>query len=110
MIDWKRVVELKAEIGSSEFDEVVELFLEEVDAQIAKLQANPNPATYEEDLHFIKGCAMNLGFKSLAGLCLKGETTSAAGRAVEVALEPIFQCYNESKAVFFLGVQDGLAA
>ena len=35
MIDWARVSELRDEVGEGDFDEVVELFLEEVDEAIA---------------------------------------------------------------------------
>ena len=37
MIDWPRVAELRDEIGVTEFDEVVPLFLQEVEATIADL-------------------------------------------------------------------------
>ena len=37
MIDWARVSELRDEVGAEDFDEVVELFLEEVDEAIAAL-------------------------------------------------------------------------
>ena len=38
MIDWARVRELKDEVGADAFDEVVELFLEEVEEVIVRLQ------------------------------------------------------------------------
>ena len=38
MIDWARVSELRDEVGAEDFDEVVELFLEEVDEAIAALR------------------------------------------------------------------------
>lgn len=37
MIDWARVSERRDEVGEEDFDEVVELFLEEVDEAIAAL-------------------------------------------------------------------------
>ena len=38
MIDWARVSERRDEVGEEDFDEVVELFLEEVDEAIAALR------------------------------------------------------------------------
>ena len=38
MIDWARVSELRDEVGAEDFDEVVELFLEEVEEAIAALR------------------------------------------------------------------------
>lgn len=106
MIDWKRVAELRDEIGAAEFEEVVELFLEEVEELTARLRSQPTPETYEADLHFFKGCAVNLGFASLAKLCLSGETLAAKGAATEVDLAGILDCYEASKTTFL----EGLAA
>ncbi|SFC77988.1 Hpt domain-containing protein [Tropicimonas isoalkanivorans] len=109
MIDWARVTELRSEIGPSEFEAVVDLFLEEVEALLARLREKPSPDLYEEDLHFLKGCAANLGFRDLARLCLKSERLAVEGRAEEVDLQPIFENYENSRTAFLDGVA-GLAA
>ena len=60
MIDWDRVRELRAEVGEDAFDEVVELFLDEVDESVESLTPGCDvPAA----LHFIQGSAENLGLK-----------------------------------------------
>ena len=105
MIDWKRISELKREIGDAEFDEVVELFIEEVDAVILRLKQEPNPELFEENLHFLKGCSVNLGFADLAALCLAGETMSSGGNAEKVELANVFDSYEMSKRVFFEGMK-----
>lgn len=110
MIDWKRVSDLHGEIGDPDFDEVVELFLEEVEGLMLRLKTDPRPELFEEDLHFLKGCSANLGFRALAGMCLAGETTAAGGSPESVDLAGIFDCYEASKSVFFKGVAEGLAA
>ena len=110
MINWKRVSDLHGEIGDPDFEEVVELFLEEVEGLLARLRTDPKPELFEEDLHFLKGCSANLGFRALAGMCLAGETTAASGAPESVDLAPIFDCYEQSKAAFFQGVAEGLAA
>ena len=38
MIHWPRVVELRDEVGPEDFDEVVDLFIEEVQEVIERLQ------------------------------------------------------------------------
>ncbi|NDR57503.1 Hpt domain-containing protein [Pseudoruegeria sp. M32A2M] len=110
MIDWKRVGELKREIGASEFDEVVELFIDEVECVLARLRSDPDPTLFEEDFHFLKGCSANLGFADLAGFCLAGETMAAGGEASKVDLAQIFNCYERSKTFFLDGMEKGMAA
>ena len=100
MIDWTRVEELRAEIGCEDFAEVVELFLDEVDGIVARLQRAPDPARYEDDLHFLKGSAWNLGFRAFGALCQDGERRSAAGNATSVDIGAIVASYLASRAVF----------
>ena len=100
MIDWDRLNQLRTEVGEDDFDEVVALFLEEVDEVVARLAANPDPATYEADLHFLKGSALNLGFSDLAALCEAGERAAAAGRARDVRIAPVLDSYARSRRMF----------
>ena len=44
----------------------------------------------EEDLHFIKSSALNLGFSNLSALCQAGERQAASGEAGGVDLAPVF--------------------
>jgi HPt (histidine-containing phosphotransfer) domain-containing protein len=100
MIDWERVKTLCDEVGADEFDEVIELFLEEVDDVIDRLQTAPDLNTLEDDLHFLKGSALGLGFRSFSTLCQAGETLSAKGKAAEVDLQNILDNYAASKQHF----------
>lgn len=99
MIDWPRVKELKDEIGPEDFGEVVELFLEEVEEIIEKLRQDDR-SQLEQDLHFLKGCALNLGFDSFSHLCLEGERQSAEGEADQVNLPAILDMFEASKQSF----------
>lgn len=110
MIDWDRVSELYNEIGSEDFDEVIEIFLEEVEGIIDKLKEAPNMDELEGDLHFLKGSALNLGFRAFSTLCQKGELLSARGEAHDVELGPIFATYEESKQIFTDELQSRMAA
>lgn len=105
MIDWERAEALRAEIGAEDFCEVVDLFLEEVEEVIARLRATPDPAHYEDDLHFLKGSALNLGFADLAALCHRGERQSAEGRAGAVDIAGIVSAYDRSKHAFMARAQ-----
>lgn len=68
LINWTRVHELRAEIGDDGFSEVVAMFLDESDTVIARADAGLSP----DDLHFLKGAALNLGFADLAKACDSG--------------------------------------
>ncbi|MBI1493977.1 Hpt domain-containing protein [Halocynthiibacter styelae] len=103
MIDWTRVEELKQEVGEDDFSEVVDLFLEEVEETITRLKQTPDLSQLEEDMHFLKGSALNLGFEQFSTLCQAGETAAAAGGAETINLPEIFTSYDGSKAEFLKG-------
>ena len=109
MIDWERVKELRGEIGAEDFDEVVDMFLEEADEAVTRLTPDLTAKAIEADLHFLKGAALNLGFVMLSGLCQDGERR-AAGGSTEVDLTSVAQVYFESKAAFQNGLDQALAA
>ncbi|MFN3210447.1 MAG: Hpt domain-containing protein [Roseovarius sp.] len=100
MIDWTRITLLRQEIGPADFEEVVEIFLEEVETELAALHANATPDTLEARLHFLKGSALNLGFTDFSELCRKGEITAARGAVATVDIAPIVDSYSRSKSEF----------
>ena len=104
MIDWMRVRELRDEIGADGFAEVVELFLDEVEEVVARLAARPDPLRIEQDLHFLKGSAWNLGFSAFGALCHESERQSARGQAGGVDIPAILAAYASSRACFLAGL------
>ncbi|MGB0901097.1 Hpt domain-containing protein [Halocynthiibacter sp.] len=100
MIDWARVEELKQEVGEDDFAEVVELFLEEVEETITRLKTEPDPNNLEDDMHFLKGSALNLGFAQFSDICQAGETAAANGQADLISLPDVFTSYDNSKSEF----------
>ncbi|MGR3615886.1 MAG: Hpt domain-containing protein [Paracoccaceae bacterium] len=100
MIHWNRMGELRSEIGEDDFDEVVEIFLEEVEEIIDRLRFECRE-TLEQDLHFLRGCAMNLGFEQFSTLCEASERLPAAN----VDLPKIVASYESSKAEFLSGLR-----
>ncbi|MEM8632710.1 MAG: Hpt domain-containing protein [Pseudomonadota bacterium] len=111
MINWDRVAELRDEVGEEDFGEVVELFLEEVEGTLDKLRTAPEIEKLEDDLHFLKGGALNLGFDEFGQLCMIGERAAADGKAAGIDLAQILKSYAVSKAAFMARAADfGLAA
>ncbi|RXV70111.1 histidine kinase [Roseovarius sp. A46] len=110
MIDWIRVRELREEIGADAFEEVLDLFLEEVETALAVLRTATTEDDLEAQLHFLKGSALNLGFETLANLCADGEAKSGAGARDSVDIPRIVSGYEASKAAFLAGIAEGIAA
>jgi len=102
MIDWERVGELHSEIGDVGFSEVLELFFDEVEMVIAQLGGASRQL--EDDLHFLKGSAWNLGFAAFGAICQDGERRSAAGHSNEIDLPAVHECYMTSKTEFMARV------
>ncbi|MEO9895307.1 MAG: Hpt domain-containing protein [Paracoccaceae bacterium] len=110
MIDWAQVQQLRGEVGAEDFDEVVELFLEEVDEIVDRLRTSTSRDNLESDLHFLKGSALNLGFADFSSLCQTGEQMSANGQAQDVDLVSVLNCYDASRAIFLNDMSDKLSA
>ncbi len=100
MIHWPRVQQLRDEVGPEEFDEVVDIFLDEVQEVIARLHADTKRNDLEQNLHFLKGSALSLGFDHFSKLCQDGERQAAAGQASDVNLPEILAAYDASISVF----------
>ncbi|MCC5960876.1 MAG: Hpt domain-containing protein [Rhodobacteraceae bacterium] len=73
MIDWDRVRELHGEIGEEAFEEVLTLFVEEVDDALARLRMADAADTRMAEFHFLKGAALNLGLREMANVCGRAE-------------------------------------
>lgn len=99
MIDWDRVRDLKAEIGEPDFVEVATMFLDESDEVVARLSRDRGAWALEQDLHFLKGAALNLGFAQLATLCQEGERRAAAG-LTDIDIESVCGAYEVSRRMF----------
>jgi len=110
MIDWNKVAELRDEIGAEDFGEVVEIFLEEVDEAIGIMRECPDLSKMECGLHFLKGSALNLGFRDFSKLCQAGETAAATGKQATVDLPEILASYDASKLAFLAGLETKMAS
>ena len=109
MIDWDRVAALKEEVGAEDFDEVIELFLVEVDEEIDALNAVPPGNPLQEKLHFLKGSALSLGFSQFSNLCQSGESALQSDPSAVVDLGAIHESYQASREVFLADLPSKLA-
>jgi len=100
MIDWTRVEELRSEVGKDSFAEIVCLFLEEVEEVAARLSPEGTPDALADDLHFLKGSALNLGFTQLGRLCAAGERQARDGAGATVDVAALRACLDESRRHF----------
>lgn len=110
MIDWKRVEELREEIGEEDFAEVAGMFLEEADQTIGALGHGLAAEAVGDQLHFLKGSALNLGLSDLAAVCQDGERRAAAGEGALVNLSQIAAIYHASRAALMNGLATDNAA
>ncbi|OYX21473.1 MAG: hypothetical protein B7Z04_02900 [Rhodobacterales bacterium 32-66-9] len=106
MIDWKRVDELKDEIGADGFAEVADMFLDEAEGAVTALLRGIPADEVEGQLHFLKGSALNLGLSELAAICQDGERRAAAGEGALVDVALVASVWRASRA----GLLGGLAA
>lgn len=110
MIDWKRVSDLRREIGADGFAEVADMFLEEAEQAVQALLHDRAADALERQLHLLKGSALNLGLAALAAICHEGERKAAQGHADEVDTEGVELAYRQSRSLLLGGLAQGNAA
>lgn len=72
MIDHARLRELQNEVGEHDLAEVIALFCEEVEETLERLRLGSAPAL-ADDLHFLKGSALNIGMSEVGDICKAAE-------------------------------------
>lgn len=102
MIDWDRVTTLRQEIGAEDFDEVAFLFLAEAEEVIDRLRDGAIRSTLIDEIHALKGSALNLGFAELAVMLQDKERRLRQGD--RISTERIVNCYTNSRAAFVEGL------
>ena len=91
-------------IGGDEqlYDEVLELFLEDVPIQISKLDTavvSLDRAVIERQVHSIKSAAANVGAEALRAICFDAEPV-AQSAAQEALLDLVKQIHVEFRRVY----------
>ncbi|MFP5478637.1 MAG: Hpt domain-containing protein [Alphaproteobacteria bacterium] len=97
MIDWRRVEELRGEIGADGFAEVADMFLDEAEQAVRALQSGLPADQIGGQLHFLKGSALNLGLSELAAICQEGERKAAAGEGASIDVGQVAAVYRDSR-------------
>lgn len=100
MIDWARIAELQQDIGAEDFAELTALFLEEVEGVLDTLSDTARPGALAEQFHFLKGSALNIGFRRMAELCALAEHVAISGQPCGAPIARLRKAYAESKALF----------
>jgi len=109
MINWARINELRDEIGAEDFGEVVELFLGEVEERLDTLSAEKPALDTKDDMHFLKGSALNLGFVHLAALCSDYEQRAGDGEIL-TEIMTVKETFAASKIEFLSNLETEAAA
>ena len=83
-----------------------EIFLEEVEEVIVRLQDGDRGQLEQFICHFLKGrrVSTGLGFEDFSTLCLNGERRSAQGEAEDVDVSAIVANFHDSKSAFLTGM------
>ena len=97
-------------MGEEKIDEDGEQYVEEVDEAIIALRDLVDLSELETQCHFLKGSALNIGFRDFANLCQAGEAAAAAGQGGDVDIAAIVQSYTDARAVFINQSADRLVA
>ena len=106
MIDWQRLRILRDEVGPDDFDEVLDLFAQEVESILSDLSPDNAAAQIEAQMHALKGAALNLGFDDFSVLCSRNEKRARDGEIPQIDLSAVTATYFQSKAV----LKDGITA
>jgi HPt (histidine-containing phosphotransfer) domain-containing protein len=104
LIDWSQVAQLRDDVGVEDFDDVLDIFFEEVEEVTARLADPAPPKKLGEKLHFLKGSALNLGFSTFSDACHRGEELCAKGASAQVDVSEILATYTGSKKSFLAGL------
>ena len=100
VIDWKRLAELRDEVGVDDFNEIIALFLEEVDGVIDLFRGGQGFEELDTYLHFLKGSARHIGFCEFEALCQLGEILLSQSRQDQIDITELISGYEETRQAF----------
>jgi len=106
MIDWKRIAELREDLGEDDVHALAQMFFEEADQVIDRLRQGGAGGTLEADMHFLAGSALSIGFVRLGTLCADYERLAAEGNSVMIDTGAVIRCYDQSVVEFRAAVAD----
>lgn len=98
MIDMGQITELRSDLGEETFNEVVGMFLLEVQSGIEKLDPARDLAELSAEFHMLKGSSLSLGLTELAKICGEAEAKSGSGDPNCFDKQAFQMCFDQSKA------------
>ncbi len=104
MIDWARANELKEEVGEDAFAEVIDMFLQEVEEVMDRLNPTLSAGQLADHLHFLKGSSLSLGFADFAQLCSASEVIVKEQGHEAVDLPALQKTYDDSREAFLKAI------
>ncbi len=107
-IDWARLHQLQEDVGTEDIRGIITLFEQELKQVIAQLPLEAEPAQMANNLHYLKGCALNLGFNDLARLCQQSFDHLNTDPAPPITLAPILECYESATQALRQSLDDQL--
>lgn len=97
MLEIAQLNSLREDIGPAGFGEVVQLFIAETDEGVARLLEPPTGRDLANELHYLKGAALNLGLSAFSQLCHQGELAANAGNAAGIDLVALAASYRDAR-------------
>ncbi|MBT0957679.1 Hpt domain-containing protein [Alphaproteobacteria bacterium KMM 3653] len=82
MADWDQLKDLQEMLGTEDCLVLVDMFEAEAKPVLGQFHKGDTLNSPDQDLHFIKGSALNLGLNKLADACAELENTVATGAKV----------------------------
>lgn len=107
MIKWQRINELVDEVGSENFDEVIDLFIEEVEGALNDLNST-DVELLRRQMHFLKGSALNLGFQAMANLCQLTESDVGLEAIAADRISEVRDLFERSKNHFLFKKKENI--
>lgn len=104
MIDWKRVISLRDEVGETEFRPLVELFLDEIEGAIMGINVSDADAL-RKALHFMKGCGLNMGLTGFCFACDSWETALDGDAHGFPQADILLESYSTSKQALMRDIE-----
>lgn len=96
MINKDRVAELRDEVGPDDLEEVVLMFCEEVEETLNRISRTEEHSV-EEELHFLKGSALNIGLTEVGKLCQEAEVELRHNPAAQPDIKSISEAFRSSR-------------
>ena len=109
LINWSRIEALKEDVGREDVKEVIDLFINEIQQVIDKIPAQMEAENIADDLHFLKGSALSLGFQELSCVCQTGYEAFSKTPRGAFEIDNVRACFETSKAEFDAKLDGALA-